>query len=461
MKKQMIPCILLVVLAGCTAESEMGERTNEISRVTITAKDFDPGDAVTRTVLSASENGLAFTWAATDVVGIYPNAGSQVDFPMTEGAGTNTATFDGGGWALRGNYTYAAYSPYDVANTVNRTPYTAIPLTWNGQSQLANNSTADMGAYDYLVATTSTPASGIVTFNFEHVGAVLNVCLNVPETDKFTRLAISTEEDLWVTDATVNISTGELTPVKNAREISVGLGNIMVEAGGTLSVYLMVAPQDLTGKTIKINTEGNNTYTARIDGKNFQPGKAYKLTAITEQHEASPLIFKEIFTAGGKAGYTQDSYFEIVNNSDEVQYLDQLVLLYATSAQKGPNAWQANGVTDIYYQSEGPVVAFRGNGKDYPIQPGASVVIANDATNHQTADPDGIHSDLSNADWEIYLDYSRMDDIDYDAPNLIPIFYNNVYMRVFALGYYNGAYVLAKLPISPTRYAANDNNSVW
>ena len=49
---------------------------------------------------------------------------------------------------------------------------------------------------------------------------------------------------------------------------------------------------------------------------------------LTTKGGTSPLIFKEIFCAGGKAGYTQDTYFEIVNNSDEVQYLDQLVMLY-------------------------------------------------------------------------------------------------------------------------------------
>ncbi len=174
----------------------------------------------------------------------------------------------------------------------------------------------------------------------------------------------------------------------------------------------------------------------------------------------SPLIFKAIYTAGGKAGYTQDGYFEIVNNSDEVQYLDQLVLLYASAAQKAANAWQASGVTDIYYQGQGPVVAFPGSGKDYPIQPGQSVVIANDATNHKEADPDGAdnHSDLSKADWEIYLDYSKMGDVDFEAPNLSAIFYNNEYMRAFALGFFNGAYVLAKLPVTPEEYAANESS---
>ena len=216
-----------------------------------------------------------------------------------------------------------------------------------------------------------------------------------------------------------------------------------------------------TGVTLE-NLQEVTTYYycayTRVDNV-YRLGEIKSFTTTEQTNEGnSTLIFKSIYTAGGRAGYTQDGYFEIVNNSNKVQYLDQLVLLYASAAQKEPNAWQAAGVTDIYYQGQGPVVAFPGSGTDYPIKPGQSVVIANDATNHKTADPDGIHSDLSRADWEIYLDYSRLGDEDYNAPNLHAIYYNNAYIRAFGLGFFNGAYVLAKLPVTPETYAADENN---
>ena len=40
----------------------------------------------------------------------------------------------------------------------------------------------------------------------------------------------------------------------------------------------------------------------------------------------SSLIFKTIHNSGSKQYYMHESYFEIVNNSDEVQYLDNLIL---------------------------------------------------------------------------------------------------------------------------------------
>ena len=230
-------------------------------------------------------------------------------------------------------------------------------------------------------------------------------------------------------------------------------------------------------KDVPIDTAGvilelpQGTYSLSVSGK-LSPSVSLSGAASVELYQdaeasieltqimASPLIFRAIYSCCGIKGYTRDNFFEIVNNSDEVQYLDQLVLLYASAAQKAPNAWQATGVTDIYYQGQGPVVAFPGGGTDYPIQPGKSVVIANDATNHKEADPDGAdnHSDLSKADWEIYLDYSKMGDVDFEAPNLSAIFYNNQYMRAFGLGFFNGAYVLAKLPVTPEAYAAEESS---
>lgn len=175
----------------------------------------------------------------------------------------------------------------------------------------------------------------------------------------------------------------------------------------------------------------------------------------------SPLVFKEIYTTGGKAGYMKDSYFEIVNNSDEVQYLDGLILSAPQGGQTQANAWQAAGMTNLYASGQGTVVAFPGNGTDYPLLPGQSVVVANDAANHSQLAGDGNNCpDLSNADWEIYIS-NVTGEIDYDnAPNLNVIFQNNTYMKAFALGFFSRGFILAKLPagMTPEAYAADPNN---
>lgn len=180
----------------------------------------------------------------------------------------------------------------------------------------------------------------------------------------------------------------------------------------------------------------------------------------------SPLVFKTLYTTAGAQYYMLDGYFEIVNNSDEVQYLDQLVIAAPTGNAKQANAWQANGFTDLYESGQGAVIAFPGSGKDYPLQPGAFVVIANEAMNHTLAYGDDESKreeyakspNLADADWEIYLNTGDADNP--DVPNLEVIFTNNKYMKAFGLGVMGRSYVLAKLPegISPKAFAADEKN---
>ncbi|MCD8317719.1 MAG: DUF4876 domain-containing protein [Paraprevotella sp.] len=213
----------------------------------------------------------------------------------------------------------------------------------------------------------------------------------------------------------------------------------------------------LTGK-VKDEAQAYLSGTTSID--------LYASTSVTvalDEIKQSSLIFKTIHNSGSKQYYMHESYFEIVNNSDEVQYLDNLILTAPTGNQTSANAWQANGYADLYSCGQGQVVAFPGNGHDYPLEPGKSVLIANDATNHKLAYGDDVSQaadyancpDLSKADWEIYLDYNS-NDVDYPASNLKVIFYNNKYMFAFGLGVSGRSYVLAKLPdgMTPEDYAS-------
>ena len=288
MKRYFFLLAAMALLASCTSDVLENATSDNgiVSHVTMTATDFEL-DAATRTALEITSSGLSFTWAESDVVGIYPNAGDQVSFPMTKGAGTKTANFDGGGWALKGNYTYAAYYPYDAGNTFYARPYTALPISYLGQKQPANNSTAGLGAYDYMVATASTPESGNVTFNFQHINSVLYIQLTSPDAATFTKLTLSCDDAIFVTDATVNISNGTLTPTTTANEITLDLENFEIAAGGVLKALMMIAPVNATGKTLSITAtamSGKN-YVAEIAGKDFQTGKGYMLSGMLEDAE--------------------------------------------------------------------------------------------------------------------------------------------------------------------------------
>ena len=107
------------------------------------------------------------------------------------------------------------------------------------------------------------------------------------------------------------------------------------------------------------------------------------------------------------------------------------------------------------YPLYGIVAAFPGTGKEHPLQPGESVVIANDATDWSA---DGA-ANLTNADWECYVPDAGQADADYDAPNL-EIVYNLENQRRLGAGFFGGGLVMAKLPegMTPSQFAADSEN---
>lgn len=270
---------------------------------------------------------------------------------------------------------------------------------------------------------------------------------------------------------TVSYSLPSDVEASNVEELKLILGS--TAKNDTLSLDANPKEIELPQGQYKVTVTGKVADEAKAYLSGSTSVDLYANTSVTvnlQKVMQSSLIFKTIHNSGCKQYYMHESYFEIVNNSDEVQYLDNLILTAPTGNQQTANAWQANGYEDLYACGQGSVVAFPGNGHDYPLQPGESVLIANDATNHKLAYGEDVSQaadyascpDLSNADWEIYLDYNA-NDVDYDAPNLKTIFYNNQYMFAFGLGVSGRSYVLAKLPegMTPEAYAALESSVMY
>lgn len=293
MKKSLLSIPLLALLASCSNDDLLTQQSDFISNITITAENIRMAEPelVTRTDLSVTSSGLQFAWAASDVVGIYPNEGDQVSFPMTKGAGTQSANFDGGGWAVKASSTYAAYFPYDAGNTYYGRSYTALPFSYTGQRQTANSSTAHLGAYDYMVATASAPSNGTIAFNFTHINSFLYIQLTTPDAATFTQLTLSAEDAVFTEEATVNISTGVITPSKTAKSATLALDDIAVSANGTLYTWLAVTPTDLSGKTLTaaLTAKDGTIYKTDIAGKKMETGRAYILSGTLAPENNDPV----------------------------------------------------------------------------------------------------------------------------------------------------------------------------
>jgi len=178
------------------------------------------------------------------------------------------------------------------------------------------------------------------------------------------------------------------------------------------------------------------------------------LANITETVEAREslfgvLVIKEYYFSGrttpaGKA-YSNDQYIEIFNNSSEIQYADGISVLEHESYATGENFWTHIHDTIVVKM----IWTIPGDGKQVPIKPGKSIILARTGINHRE-DPNGnplSPVNLGNADFEFYVLKQPEKDIDSpNVPNLVEDLF--VLRGDDAVFYVKGgsAIALAKLP---------------
>lgn len=144
---------------------------------------------------------------------------------------------------------------------------------------------------------------------------------------------------------------------------------------------------------------------------------------VTIELELAPVgkewVIKEVYFTGSKtlAGkpYWQDQYIEVYNNSDKVLYADGLTVSEVANLTTGDvNDWGAFLPGRVVVQT---IYSIPGDGTSYPVEPGKSVVLANNASNHKSENPNS-PVDMSEADFEWYDDHALDVDVP-EVPNLI------------------------------------------
>lgn len=282
-KKMMVLLGALPLFCGCSTEMDLWD-LNEAEQVTFTACDFEYDK--TRTNLDITEAGAVFTWGERDTVGIFPDEGAQAYFPMVSGAGTKKAAFTGGGWALKPSSTYAAYYPFRSGTTV--TP-DAVPISYLGQKQTGNASTTHLGAYDYMAAVATTPTDGKVNFEFKHLGALVQLKVKMPAAGMLRKVTLVCDDSVFVSKGLLDLKaeTPAILPTEKSDIFEVSLDQVTTtESDLTATIYFMLPPTDLSGKTVTLkalDTYGT-THTLSLEGMNFQAGKAYQWGGELEKY---------------------------------------------------------------------------------------------------------------------------------------------------------------------------------
>ena len=144
------------------------------------------------------------------------------------------------------------------------------------------------------------------------------------------------------------------------------------------------------------------------------------------------LVIKEIYYTGSKTpsggNYFSDQFVEIYNNSADTIFTDGLCIADVYGASGLINAGQRatefkDDQNNVYVSS---VWRIPGTGRQYPLAPGRSIIIAQDGANHSGDTTLNRNSpvDLSRADWETFNQRDDNRDIDFpNVPNLERLYF--------------------------------------
>ncbi|MBU1095168.1 MAG: DUF4876 domain-containing protein [Bacteroidetes bacterium] len=154
-------------------------------------------------------------------------------------------------------------------------------------------------------------------------------------------------------------------------------------------------------------------------------GGSYIDTIFTMAVSSSGIAINEVYFAGpvNRIFYFFDQFVELYNSSNEIKYLDGMVLMRVSGNQddgeRGPGADEnsdgdIDGITYAYQFPGKP------GGKEYPFLPKTFLVIASDAVDHRKYVSTSI--DLTIADWECYNQYASNESDNVNVPNLLNLF---------------------------------------
>ena len=254
-----------------------------------------------------------------------------------------------------------------------------------------------------------------------------------------------------------NVQSGTVTklptPVKNGENYVVTIPSL--EEGK----YNLVAKGNIS--FVKNGVAGTTDFEVNSNNVELTEKTAAVKMVVSSFKAEGGFVFSEICTTGTltpqNKNYNNDAYFIITNNSDVVLYADSVALIESQyqSGSSGMQPWDPD--VRPYAIPAGTVFMIPGSGTDHPVAPGESIIIANNAMDHRTANENSY--DLSKADFEVYLDNGGNSmDTDYDVPNLDYIFCYTQTIWIPSVQQ-NRSYAIARMKENKETFLANHSET--
>lgn len=167
---------------------------------------------------------------------------------------------------------------------------------------------------------------------------------------------------------------------------------------GTYSVLAQgILTYEAGGKEVSIEVNTTNENVQLVENNSNQINLLLNVTTGKEGFVISEIFFRGTQTPKGKP-YFADQYIKITNNTSKLMYADSLVIMESAFT---------NGVKRKYikdYRNEGfaagAIYMIPGRGKDVPVKPGETLLLALNGKNHKGVNANSF--DLSKADFEFY-----------------------------------------------------------
>lgn len=167
---------------------------------------------------------------------------------------------------------------------------------------------------------------------------------------------------------------------------------------GTYSVLAQgILTYEAGGKEVSIEVNTTNENVQLVENNSNQINLLLNVTTGKEGFVISEIFFRGTQTPKGKP-YFADQYIKITNNTSKLMYADSLVIMESAFT---------NGVKRKYikdYRNEGfaagAIYMIPGRGKDVPVKPGETLLLALNGKNHKSVNANSF--DLSKADFEFY-----------------------------------------------------------
>lgn len=279
--------------------------------------------------------------------------------------------------------------------------------------------------------------------------AIAMIACKSNEPVKFTEVELTITFPDYYTGTKKDIKVEFINLATQKKEVA------LTSAEGKATITLEEGNYNITASSMSDNKIYK--YIGKIDNKNLTGLKLNLSLPFIKSIFSSSWLIKEVYFSGSKTPsdkpYWGDQYIEIYNNSSEILYADGLIFCETYDITQSP---KPNWGKYLKEDKIVPTFIFQvpGTGKEHPVAPGKSIVIANQGKNHKTDNPNS-PVDLSKADFEWY-DKHKLDIDVAEVPNMIKHYSASKSISLLHNRGYKGYYIL-HIPVAETKAFLDKN----